>query len=69
MRTKFKENFLVVDRGVFNAYRYKSIWQEESKIIMGMDFAKQEDILESLKGTFLGFNRGRRGPQIRWSRQ
>lgn len=49
MREKFREFFEVIDRGVMNAFWGKNIWEERNQCITSMDFAKQEDVLSSLK--------------------
>jgi superfamily II DNA or RNA helicase len=49
MREKFREFFEVIDRNVMNAYWGKNIWEEKTQCITSMDFAKQDDVLDTLK--------------------
>lgn len=50
LKEKFQENFTIVDRGFMNAYRAESPWEVENQIITSIDFAKREDIRNSLWG-------------------
>ncbi len=45
---RFEERFIVVDRGLMDAFYGENVWQREPQIITSMDFAKQEDMLPSL---------------------
>jgi len=49
MKERFGENFIIVDRGVINASWGQNIWSERPQIITSLDFAKQDDVLFSLK--------------------
>ena len=51
MKDRFKENFVVIDRGVIDALYSENVWQREMQIITSMDFAKQDDILPSIAST------------------
>lgn len=48
MKERFEEDFVVIDRGLMDAFYGVNAWQRESQIITSMDFAKQEDVLPSL---------------------
>jgi superfamily II DNA or RNA helicase len=48
---KFNENFTVIDRGLFSNSYGASPWEKENQAITSIDFAKQADILNSLKDT------------------
>lgn len=52
MKERFQENFIIVDRGVMNASWGQNIWLEQSQVITSLDFAKQEDVMASLKESF-----------------
>ena len=49
MHEKFQENFFIVDRSAINAAWGQNIWQERNQVITSIDFAKQDDVLFSLK--------------------
>jgi len=49
MKEKFKEHFEIIDRNVMNAAWGKNIWEEKNQCITSMDFAKQPDVLATLK--------------------
>ncbi len=49
MKERFGENFIIVDRGVINASWGQNIWLERPQLITSLDFAKQEEVLFSLK--------------------
>lgn len=49
MKEKFGEHFTRIDRGVINAHWGRNVWQHLSQVITSMDFAKQQDVLETLK--------------------
>lgn len=51
MKERFGEHFTVVNRQVMNASWGRSIWQEQPQVITSMDFAKQEDVLNTLAET------------------
>lgn len=48
LRDKFKEVFAVVDKGAMDSRYGDNVWNAESQIIASMDFAKQEEVKESL---------------------
>lgn len=50
MREKFGENFVVVDRGTLTAFYAESVWEARPQCITSMDFAKQDDVLDTLRG-------------------
>jgi SNF2 family DNA or RNA helicase len=49
MKEKFGEDFIIVDRQVVQSFRERNVWLDFPQVITSMDFAKQEDILASLK--------------------
>ncbi len=49
MKEKFNEEFVIVDRSVLSSFIGRNVWQEFPQIITSMDFAKREEILESLE--------------------
>lgn len=51
LKERFKEDFLVVDRGIFESVYKSNIWEKENQIITSMDFAKRDEILPTLKAT------------------
>lgn len=51
MRRWFEENFIHVNRDVVNAYPHENVWERESQMITAMDFARQEDIRNTLAKT------------------
>jgi SNF2 family DNA or RNA helicase len=48
LKERFEESFVVVDRGLLEAFYGENIWQREKQIITSLDFAKREDVLPSL---------------------
>jgi len=48
MKEKFGETFRIIDRSVMDASWGRNVWLEESQVITSMDFAKQEDVMQSL---------------------
>lgn len=50
LKEKFQSNFTIVDRGFMNAYRAENPWEVENQLITSIDFAKREDIRNSLWG-------------------
>lgn len=48
MKERFSENFVIVDRYAIDSHFGENIWERENQIITSMDFAKQEDIMNSL---------------------
>lgn len=49
MKEKFNEEFFIIDRSVLNSLTGRNVWQEFPQIITSMDFAKREEILDSLE--------------------
>ncbi len=52
MREKFQEAFTIIDRHTFRACYGENPWEVHNQVITSIDFAKQEDILPSLKSAF-----------------
>ncbi len=50
MRDKFGEDFMVVNRGALTAFYGESVWEARPQCITSMDFAKQDDVLDTLRG-------------------
>lgn len=50
LKDKFQSNFTIIDRGFMNAYWAESPWEVENQVITSIDFAKREDIRNSLWG-------------------
>ena len=48
LKEKFEENFIVVDRNVFNAHHGENPWEKNNQVITSIDFAKRDEILSSL---------------------
>lgn len=48
---RFEEKFIVVDRGLLDAFYGENIWIRENQIITSIDFAKREEILPSIAST------------------
>ena len=51
MKEKFKENFSIIDRNVMNAEWGKNVFNEKDRIIISMDFAKQDDVRAALSAS------------------
>jgi len=51
LKDRFDETFVVIDRNTFNASYGETPWERESQVITSIDFAKQEDILNTLRST------------------
>ncbi len=51
MKERFGEDFTIVDRQVVNSFQGRNVWQDFPQVITSMDFAKQDEILASLKET------------------
>ncbi|MDP3622687.1 MAG: helicase-related protein [Methanobacteriaceae archaeon] len=49
LKEKFQETFTVIDRGFLNTYSSESPWDVENQAITSIDFAKQNDVMNSLK--------------------
>jgi len=48
LNERFKENFVVVDRGFVDAHYGENVWMKENQIITSIDFAKRDEILPSI---------------------
>ena len=46
---KFGENFEVIDRPLLKDYYGRSAWEKHGQAITSMDFAKQDEVLDSMK--------------------
>ena len=51
LKEKFGETFMIADRNTINALYGESIWNKETHLITSMDFARQDDIIESIKSS------------------
>ena len=49
LKEKFEERFIVLDRNVFSAHYGENPWEKNNQIITSIDFAKQDDILQTLR--------------------
>lgn len=53
MREKFGRDYIAYDRELVDSLRRsgptRNVWEEEDRIVVSIDFAKQEDMLESLQ--------------------
>ncbi len=49
MKERFSETFQIVDRGLIRSSFGRNVWEDFSQVITSMDFARQDDVLESLK--------------------
>jgi len=47
---RFEERFIVIDRGLLDAFYGENAWLRENQIITSIDFAKREEVLSSLAG-------------------
>ncbi|MBC8420109.1 MAG: DUF3883 domain-containing protein [Desulfobacterales bacterium] len=45
---RFEEHFIVIDRGLLDAFYGENAWLRENQIITSIDFAKREEVLSSL---------------------
>ena len=52
LKEKFEEGFVIIDRGLLDAFYGENVWQRESRIITSLDFAKREDVLPSLSSSY-----------------
>jgi superfamily II DNA or RNA helicase len=50
MRDKFGEEFTIVNRATLEAFYGESVWEARSQCIASVDFAKQDDVLDTLRG-------------------
>ena len=51
MKIKFKEDFTHVNRSSVKAHQWENIWNREQQLITSMDFARQDDIRDSIAGS------------------
>jgi len=49
MKEKFQEQFRIADRDVMDSAWGQNIFEEENQLITSIDFAKQEDVMASIK--------------------
>lgn len=49
MKEKFQEQFRIADRDVMDSAWGQNIFEEENQLITSIDFAKQEDVMDSIK--------------------
>lgn len=49
MKEKFQENFSIVDRNVMNAEWGRNVFNDKNQVIISMDFAKQDKVIDALK--------------------
>ncbi|MEW6398880.1 MAG: DEAD/DEAH box helicase family protein, partial [Bacillota bacterium] len=49
MKERFHEHFVPVDRGVTQAFWGRKVWQEHKQVITSIDYAKQNEVLASLR--------------------
>jgi len=49
MKEKFQEQFKIADRDVMDSSWGQNIFEEENQLITSIDFAKQEDVMASIK--------------------
>ena len=49
MKEKFGEAFAIIDRGVLDAHWGRNVWEEQAQVITSLDFAKRDDVLETLQ--------------------
>ncbi|MCM8810836.1 MAG: DUF3883 domain-containing protein [Candidatus Omnitrophica bacterium] len=55
MKEKFHEKFSIIDRNVMNSEWGKNIFKEKNQVIISMDFAKQDDVMNALQDTHWDF--------------
>lgn len=51
LQNKFDEYSVIVDRNYINTHRFENTWKSNDILITSLDFAKQDDILQSLDST------------------
>jgi len=49
MKEKFGEPFVIIDRGVLDTHWGRNVWEEQAQVITSLDFAKRDDVLETLQ--------------------
>jgi len=49
LKTRFQESFDKIDRGVLKSAYGRNIWLEKNQCITSIDFAKQEEVMETLR--------------------
>ncbi len=50
LKERFDERFLIVDRATFRSRFGENVWETEYQIITSLDFARQEDVMQTLAG-------------------
>jgi superfamily II DNA or RNA helicase len=48
LKERFEERFVIIDRGLLDAFYGENAWHRETQIITSIDFAKRDDVLPSL---------------------
>src|SRR5437879_1407355 len=48
LKEKFEESFVIIDRGLLDAFYGENVWEREAQVITSIDFAKRDDVLPSL---------------------
>ncbi|MCY3553116.1 MAG: helicase-related protein [Candidatus Poribacteria bacterium] len=51
MKTRFEENFTHVTRAYVNSHQHENVWHREQQLITSMDFARQDEIRETIANT------------------
>ena len=49
LKDRFEENFMMIDRNMFESHYGENIWEQYNQIITSMDFVKRDDVLPSLE--------------------
>ena len=52
MKTRFEESFTHVTRTYVNAHRQENVWNREQQLIASMDFARQDDIRDTIANSY-----------------
>jgi superfamily II DNA or RNA helicase len=48
LKERFEESFVIIDRGLLDAFYGENPWHREAQIITSLDFSKRDDVLPSL---------------------
>ncbi len=51
LKDRFEENFVIIDRNIFNVLYGENPWDRENQIITSIDFGKRDDVLPSIKSS------------------
>ncbi|MCB2218985.1 MAG: DUF3883 domain-containing protein [Bacteroidetes bacterium] len=51
LKERFEETFIINDRGMMDAFYGENTWQRENQIITSIDFAKQDEIIQTLNAS------------------